>query len=64
MSEDDAGYYVSLINDLLRTKKYNWCRNTLEGIAETITRTGNVTLRQKEAVDHIMTGRLKHDVGY
>ena len=63
MGEADAGYYVSVIHDLLMTKKYDWCRNTLEGIAETITRTGRVSLRQKEAIDHIITGRLKHDVG-
>ena len=61
--EDDAAYYIGIIHDLLMTKHYDWCRNTLEGIAENITRRGRITLRQKEAVDHIITGRLKHDVG-
>lgn len=59
---DDPGYYIDLIYRLLATKKYEWARGTLEGIASTIDRTDNVTLKQKEAIDHIMTGRLRHDV--
>ena len=54
-------YYIGLINDLLRTKQYEWCRDTLTGIQDTIFRTGTVTLRQREAIDHIIAGRLKHD---
>jgi hypothetical protein len=52
-----------LIRDLLATRKYEWCRETLEGISETIASTGRCSLRQQEAIEHIMLGRLKHDVG-
>ena len=51
------------ITELLATKKYEWARGILEGIRDTIERTGTVSLRQQEAVEHIMVGRLKHDVG-
>ena len=61
--DSDAAYYVHVIEELLTTKRYDWCRNTLKGIANNVTRTGFVTLRQKEAIDHIITERLKHDVG-
>ena len=59
----DNDYYIGLINNLLGTGSYEWCRPTLEGISETIARTGTVTLRQREAIDHIIAGRLKHDLG-
>ncbi len=58
----DAGY-LDLITRLLATGKYDWARATLEGIAATVRERGSITLKQREAVDHIMTGRLKHDVG-
>ena len=51
-----------MIAELIQTKQYDWARPTLEGIADTIRRTGCVTLRQQEAVEHVMIGRLKHDV--
>lgn len=60
---NDSDYYRDLIARLLATKSYDWARPTLEGIATTLARTGTVTLRQREALDHIMTGRLKHDLG-
>ncbi len=60
---DDPDYYRDLIDRLLATKDYDWCRETLEGIAETIERSERVTPRQKAAIDHIMVGRLKHDNG-
>jgi hypothetical protein len=61
---DSAGaYYADLINRLLATGNYDWARDTLEGIAGNIERNGQVTPRQKAAVDHIMVGRLKHDTG-
>jgi hypothetical protein len=60
-SEDEAEYYVDLIHRLLTTRKYEWCRPTLEGISRTIATNRTVSLRQREAVDHIMAGRLKHD---
>lgn len=58
---DDADTMLARITELLATKRYEWARQTLAGISETITRTGTVTLRQQEAVEHIMIGRLKHD---
>jgi len=61
VSEEE--YYLDLINRLLGTRDYEWARDTLTGIATTIHATGRVSIRQKQAVDHIMVGRLKHDVG-
>ncbi len=52
---------LDLIEDHLRTGNYNWARDTLEGIAATVEETNRVTLRQQEAVEHIIVGRLKHD---
>jgi hypothetical protein len=60
---NDAEYYLDLINRLLATKDYDWASDTLSGIATTIHATGRLTLRQKQAVDRIMAGRLKHDTG-
>jgi len=54
-------YYADLAESLLATKNYEWCRETLEGIASTIRRTGTTTLRQREAIEHIIVGKLKHD---
>ena len=59
---DDAEYYLDIIARLLKTKDYEWARPTLSGIAKTITNSGVLTPRQRQAVDHIMLGRLKHDV--
>lgn len=59
---DERDYYVDLIGRLLATKDYEWARDTLSGIAETVQRLGMITARQKAAVEHIMVGRLKHDV--
>jgi len=59
----EAEYYIDLINRLLATGKYEWARLTLSGIAITITNTKALSRKQKEAVDHIMAGRLKHDLG-
>ena len=55
---------IARIEELLATRKYEWARETLAGIYATIETTGRVTLRQQEAVEHIMIGRLKHDVHY
>lgn len=55
---------VARIDELLATRHYEWARPTLEGIRDTIVTTGKVTLRQREAVEHIMVGRLKHDLGF
>ena len=55
---------LGLIEQLLRTKDYEWARETLEGIAATIEETNRVTPKQKGAVERIIVGRLKHDVGW
>jgi hypothetical protein len=59
---NDATYYETLARQLADRAEYAWARSTLQGIAATIQRTGNLTLKQKEAIEHIMLGRLKHDV--
>jgi hypothetical protein len=64
MNPDDPGYYIDLIQRLIATRQYEWARDTLTGISATIDRTGIVTLKQREALDHIITGRLKHDLGH
>ncbi|MDO8795389.1 MAG: hypothetical protein Q7J25_12290 [Vicinamibacterales bacterium] len=60
---DDAATMLDQIERLLATRRYEWARPTLEGLHRTITASGLVTLRQQEAVEHIILGRLKHDVG-
>lgn len=59
---DAADIMLARIDELLKTGSYEWARTTLIGIYATIERAGAVTLRQQEAVEHIMLGRLKHDV--
>lgn len=54
---------LDTISSLLATKDYEWARDTLEGIRDTVERKGWATLRQEEAVTHVITGRLKHDLG-
>jgi hypothetical protein len=56
-----AAHLLELIEDHLATGRYEWARPTLEGIAATVTDTGVATLRQQEAVEHIILGRVKHD---
>lgn len=63
MVTGESAYYADLIARLLATSHYDWARETLEGIAATIARSGKITMRQKQAIDHIMVGRLKHDIG-
>jgi hypothetical protein len=53
---------LTLIEDHLRTGNYEWARDTLEGIAATVEETNRVTPRQQQAVEHVILGRLKHDV--
>lgn len=52
---------LDLIERHLDTGKYEWARDTLEGIKATVEETNRVTVRQQEAVEHIILGRLKHD---
>ena len=59
---DTADMVIARIDELLATKHYDWARRTLLGIRATISISGRVTLRQQEAVEHIIIGRLKHDV--
>lgn len=59
---DRAQRLLDLIDDHLATGQYDWARDTLEGIHETVERTGMATMRQQQAVEHIILGRLKHDV--
>jgi len=54
---------LARIAELLATGQYEWARRTLEGIYATVEATSMVTLKQYEAVEHIIVGRLKHDVG-
>ena len=58
----EAEYYTDYIGRLLASRDYEWCRDTLEGICGTIDRTQRVTPNQKQAIDHLVVGRLKHDV--
>ena len=60
---DDAVTFLRTVNDLLKGHTYDWARPTLEGIRLTVTLSGTVTPRQQQAVEHIITGRLTHDVG-
>jgi len=54
---------LARIEALLVSGNYEWARETLEGISRTVRETGRASLRQEEAVTHIIVGRLKHDVG-
>jgi len=58
----EAAYYEDLARRLGDLKEYTWARATLIGIANTIQQTGHLTLKQKEAIEHVLVGRLKHDV--
>jgi hypothetical protein len=62
MADRDAAYYVALAQDLASRAEYAWARETLQGIATTIRQTERLTVKQQEAIEHIMVGRLKHDV--
>lgn len=61
LAQGQAAYYVDWIGRLLAGRQYEWARETLEGIAGTITATGRVTPGQKESLDHIVVGKLRHD---
>jgi hypothetical protein len=64
MTHETPEQVVARIDELLATRHYGWAQKTLEGIRGTILASGTVTLRQREAVEHIMVGRLKHDLGF
>ncbi len=42
----EADYYVDLINRLLGSGDYEWARETLSGIHETVSRTGRLSPKQ------------------
>lgn len=58
---DTADVMIARIDELLATKRYDWARETLTGIRANIEQVGRVSIRQQEAVEHIMIGRLRHD---
>jgi hypothetical protein len=57
-----AEYYIDVIDRHLATGKYDWCRETMTGIRATMVASGVVTPKQQQAVEHMILGRLKHDV--
>jgi hypothetical protein len=59
---DTPTVMLARIRELLGTGKYEWARETLTGIYANIESTNRVSLRQQEAVEHIIVGRLRHDV--
>jgi hypothetical protein len=55
---DEAWYrFLVAIDDLLSTGLYTWAWPTLNGIRETVERTGVVTGAQRRAVQHIRDER-------
>jgi hypothetical protein len=61
--EREAAYYVDLIGRLLASGNYDWARDTLEGISSNVCFNNRITRAQKAAIDHVMAGRLRHDLG-
>lgn len=51
--EDDAEAFLTRINDMLAGGDADWASETLEGIAETVERTGVVTPGQRTAIENI-----------
>jgi hypothetical protein len=62
-SDRDAADYIDVIDQLLASKSYEWARPTLEGIRQTMAASGIATAKQRQAIDHVIIGRLKHDTG-
>lgn len=58
---DTPRVMIARIDGLLALKEYQWAKDTLEGIRANIEYNDRVTLRQQEAVEHIIIGRLRHD---
>jgi hypothetical protein len=52
---------VARITRLLASGEYGWARGTLQGIRGVVERTGRVTRRQYEAVEHIRAGHVRRD---
>lgn len=48
-----AELFLARIMDILDDGKCNWARDTLEGIHETVTKTGKITEGQRRAVNNI-----------
>jgi hypothetical protein len=51
--DPDPEAFVKRIDDLLDGGDADWAEDTLTGIRETVTRTGQVTPRQEAAIDNI-----------
>jgi hypothetical protein len=57
----DAAYYKDLAFRHAKLPAYRWAAETLYDIGWTIERTGRVTVKQREAIEHIILGRIRHD---
>ncbi len=51
----DAGAFLDRLHDLCTDRAYDWASDTIEGIADTVMRTGRVTEGQLRAIDNIET---------
>lgn len=54
--EDDVQDFLDEIEGMLTDSKYEFARETLEGISETVEETQRVTDRQRTAVENIREG--------
>ena len=59
---EEAAYYVDLARKHAMRPEYRWCADKMDDIADTIERTGRLSPRQKQAIEHFILGRLKHDI--
>lgn len=57
-ADTEAAEFIQRIDDLL-DDGYGWAADTLEGIRETVERTGRVTEGQRTAVDNIENARSR-----
>ena len=49
-----ASDFLAHLEDLSHDDQYRWALDTIEGISETVSKTGRVTLRQQTAIDNIV----------
>jgi hypothetical protein len=55
----DVEAQLARIDELLATGRYEWARETLEGIAGRLAVQGFVSFSQREAIRHIIAGSAK-----
>lgn len=55
----EADLFLAEITAMRDDGQYDWCWDTLEGIHESVSSTGYVTARQREAVDNIRNTRRR-----